>query len=91
MHRYFKVYAESLDGDIGDCFIEVGPDDTIIRQLLSFNDKLYWATPDAYADERYMFTDQPEIDEEHDDLTPILASEFFSLWGKAKSDGGEVR
>ncbi|MEZ6056654.1 MAG: HYD1 signature containing ADP-ribosyltransferase family protein [Planctomycetaceae bacterium] len=91
VHFFLKVYAESLDGEIGDCFIEVDSDDTIIRQVLSFDGKLYWATPDAYADERHMFTDQPEIDEKHDDLSPIPVSEFIEIWKKATSNVGEVR
>ena len=73
MHRYFKVYTESLEGEIAECSIEVGSDDVITKQVLVFGGKGYWATSDSYADERHLFTDQPEVDMEADDLTPIEA------------------
>jgi len=76
MFKYYKVYAESLEGDVGACYIEVGGDNSITRQVLVFKDKLYWSTPEAHADERHMFTDQPEIDEEHDDLSPGISLRF---------------
>lgn len=91
MFKYFKAYAESVEGESGECFMEVDGDNLITRQVLEFDGTLYWATPEGHADERHMFTDQPEIDEELDELELIESSEFADVWERATRDASEVR
>lgn len=78
MKRYFQTYAESHDGDEGAYYCEV-ENGIIQRQINVFGDNYYWATPDAYFDERYDYTDQPEFEptslEEE-----ISAEEFYRIW-----------
>ena len=83
MNKYYKLYAESVDGNIGECYIEVDSDRLITKQVLVFGTSLYWATPEEFSDEMYLFTEQPEIDEEIDELESIEAEEFFAIWKKS--------
>ncbi len=88
MFKYFKTYQESVEGEIGASYVEVDENNVIVRQVTEFGEKLYWATPHGHADERHMFTDQPEIDEALDELEFIAPSEFADVWKRATADTG---
>jgi hypothetical protein len=88
MLKYFKSYQESLEGEVGACYLEVDENNVIVRQVTEFGKKLFWATPDGHADERHMFTDQPEIDEALDELEVIAPSEFADVWKRSMADAG---
>jgi hypothetical protein len=81
--RYFRFYAESLEGQAGVMLCEVSPDNLLTRQIHIFGDYLYWAAPGSERDERYPFTDQPEFNEAVEECEEIGAAEFLAVWQRA--------
>ncbi|MFL6656757.1 MAG: hypothetical protein ACJ8GW_01695 [Massilia sp.] len=81
--RYFRFYAESLDGQVGYMVCEVSPHNLLTRQIQVFGDQLFWASPGSARDERYPFTDQPEFTEGVEECDEIGADEFEVLWQRA--------
>lgn len=59
MKKFYKFYAESREGEIGDYLVEV-IDNLVTRQIFVFGNRLLWADESGEADVRYGLTDQPE-------------------------------
>lgn len=83
--RYFSAYTESMDGDEGVFYCEVG-DGEITRHISVFGSIMYWATPEDELDEVYSFTDQPQFDRSEYDAE-ITRERFLELWSVALRQG----
>jgi hypothetical protein len=83
--RHFRFYSESLEGDEGDLYCEVSPNNLIIRQINVFGQKMYWADANSECDDSYPFTDQPEFnDDDAAEGQEISAEKFENLWNRSK-------
>lgn len=90
--KYYRLQGETEDGEDGLYHYEV-KDGIIVRQICIVNGIIYWADEDDEANDKYGFTDQPEIDEselaelpEYMKLESISLAEFEELWAKGKSE-----
>ena len=83
-NRFYRCYAESLEGDIGTCFYEVDGN-LVTRQIWAFNGQLYWANSASHKDQAHEFTDQPEWNDGDgaDDLVECDAATFETIWAQA--------
>ncbi|MCU0439200.1 MAG: hypothetical protein MUC49_14980 [Raineya sp.] len=87
--KYYRTYNESHYGDVGYYYCEVH-NQTITRQIVSFENHLYWATPSNCNNDEYDFTDQPDFLDsdlsqlkEHNQLIELTKEEFEGIWEKA--------
>lgn len=84
--KYYKHPAESDIGH-GTIYLEA-QGDVIVRQVESYRSVLVWADEGGQADERFPLSDQPLswLDLDSDDS--ITASEFETVWKRAKAVSG---
>jgi hypothetical protein len=86
--KYYKMLAESIHDGSGSEYVEVS-DRVITRQVFEFGDRLYWANPEGYSHERYMFTDQPEwMPSSSDEDIPeveITDAQFEDIWVRSQT------
>ena len=82
MSGYYKHYAESHDGDVGECYYDVR-DGLVVRQVSVFDGVYYWATLQNCYDEQYDFTEKPEFDESDVDSQSIPPEVFDAVWSAA--------
>jgi hypothetical protein len=82
--RFYRCYAESLDGEIGTCFYEV-TGNLVTKQIWSFGEHLFWASPLGCKDETHGFTDQPEWNEGDGaiDLAKCDRETFLRVWSES--------
>jgi hypothetical protein len=81
---HFAYYAESADGEVGVCYVEVRAD-LVVRQIWEHGGHLYWCDATGHKDERHGFTDQPEWLDGlgADDLRTVDPDVFKGLWQRA--------
>ncbi|MDY6900122.1 MAG: hypothetical protein SWZ49_18895, partial [Cyanobacteriota bacterium] len=83
--KYFRLYSESLEGDEGYLYCEVSPNNLIVRQVNVFGKKMYWADAYSQGNESYLFTDQPEFnDDDAIEGQEISVEEFENIWTLSK-------
>lgn len=88
--KYYKTNLETIEYGEGFYYCEV-IENEIQRQIMELNGTLYWATLYQHKDERFDFTDQPEMSEEEVKVMKenfegleISKDHFETLWEKSK-------
>ena len=86
--HYYRYIWEGIEDD-GFYYAEV-IDNLIQRQIVEIGGELFWSTLQAEKDERYGFTDQPEVSQEEieeslddPDYLVLPEEQFNALWSQA--------
>jgi len=85
--KYYKMYAESLKGEVGEFYCEVDSG-LLMRQIYHIGENIFWADEESEARGDYLLGDQRDFDESEIDCEEISKDEFVRLWelGKKKSN-----